>query len=314
MRAVSPRRIKDVKISYLNTARDKKYADSAEDTLFDLFANNSVKEAEQKRKKILGSNPPWAVYYHLSPFRRNLFRMYEFRKGTTVLEVGAGCGAITEELVKKDIDVCALELSEKRSLINAYRNQQADNLEIIVGNLDVYKPKNKFDYVVCVGVLEYAGTFYHSHSPYRDFLTSLRNKLRPEGTLLLAIENRFGLKYWAGAMEDHTKTYFEGHNGYPNSSGIQTFGRLELRKLLNDSGFANTRFYYPFPDYKNPSVIYSDDYYPGKNTTFPLGRLPTPTLDRARNHFFSEQNVMRYLERNDLFPNFSNSFFVEASL
>ena len=131
--------------------------------------------------------------------------------------------------------------------------------------------------------------------------------------MLLAIENRFGLKYWTGAKEDHVHTFFEGHNGYPGKKRVQTFGKKELHELFINSGFNNTYFYYPFPDYKTPSFVYSDDFYPGNGTNFPLRRLPTTTLDRGREHFYSEQLSMKYVEANDLFRDFSNSFLVEAS-
>lgn len=306
-----PKRIDKVVIEVVSNHPEEPYSDhDAEDVLLELFSNP---EPSKKRKQILANNPSWPLYYHLTPKRNNLIRWYEFKENSTVLEVGAGCGAITEELVSRDVQVVALELTRKRALINAHRNHAASNLKMVVGNLDTYKPKNKFDYIVCVGVLEYAGTFYHSHSPYEDFLESLSNVLKPGGKLLLAIENRFGLKYWAGAKEDHAHTFFEGHNGYPGHKKVQTFGRQELANLLLKTGFSQTDFYYPFPDYKSPSFVYSDSFYPGKDTSFPLGTLPTPTLDRPREIFFSEQSLMRYIEANNLFPVFSNSFLVEAT-
>jgi len=306
-----PKKIDKVVIEVIDNHPEEPYSDhEAEDKLLELFSGS---ESEKKRKKILASNPTWPIYYHLTPKRGNLIRWYEFEANATVLEVGAGCGAITEELVNRNLQVVALELTRKRALINAHRNHSADNLKMVVGNLDTYKPKSQFDYVICVGVLEYAGTFYHSHTPYADFLKSMYAVLKPGGKLLLAIENRFGLKYWAGAKEDHAHTFFEGHNGYPGHKKVQTFGRKELEQLLLESGFKKTDFYYPFPDYKNPSFVYSDSFYPGKGTNFPLGSLPTTTLDRPRETFFSEQSIMRYIEANGLFPDFSNSFLVEGT-
>jgi 2-polyprenyl-3-methyl-5-hydroxy-6-metoxy-1,4-benzoquinol methylase len=287
------------------------YADKGtEDILLELFAGANV---DQKREEILSGKPSWPLYYHLNKKRANLLSWYEFGSDASVIEIGAGCGGITEVLVNKNVRVTALELAEKRALINAHRNKAAKNLEIVVGNLAEYKPAKKFDYAVCVGVLEYAGTFIHTKSPYEDFMEKISSLLVPGGKLLLAIENRFGLKYWAGAKEDHVHTFFEGHNGYPSHKKVQTFGRQELAELFRSAGYRSTSFYYPFPDYKNPSFVYSDSYYPGKGAAFPLGSLPTPTLDRPRETFFSEQSVMRYIEANGLFPDFSNSFLVEGT-
>lgn len=308
-----PQRIGRVPITWLNGSVDEDYLDNAEDLLLDLFSNQKA-DINTKREEILSSNPSWPLYYHLSPNRVNLLRWYEFKNNASILEIGAGCGAITEELVKNQAKITALELTTKRALINAHRNSKAQNLEIIAGNFGDYSPSHKYDYMVCVGVLEYAGTFFHSNDPYLDFLKKLRDTLKPSGKLLLAIENRFGLKYWAGAREDHTHSFFEGHNGYSGGGKVQTFGKRELNDLIEAAGFNKTSFYYPYPDYKTPFFIYSDAYYPGNGASFPLGRLPTPTLDRPREHFFSEQNAMRFIEKNGLFPEFSNSFFVEAEI
>lgn len=306
-----PKTVGNVSIEVVDNHPDEPYSDhEAEDILLDLFSGKNV---DQKRAGILSNDPSWPLYYHLTPLRGNLLKWYEFKESAQVLEIGAGCGSITEELIKNEVHVTALELTRKRALINAHRNKKAKNLRMVVGNLDSYKPQVKFDYVVCVGVLEYAGTFYHSSSPYEDFLASLVNVLAPGGKLLLAIENRFGLKYWAGAREDHMHTFFEGHNGYPGRKKVQTFGRKELDTLLKESGFRSSFFYYPYPDYKNPFFVYSDDYYPGNKAAFPIAKLRAPTFDRPRELFFSEQNAMRFIEKNNLFPDMANSFFVEAT-
>lgn len=292
--------------------RDNYTDKDAEEILLELFSG-SEDTIRSKRHDMLADNPTWPLYYHLTPKRANLLRWSEFEKGAAVLEIGAGCGAITEELITNDVHVTALELAEQRATINALRNKMSKNLDIIVGNLEDYKPAKKFDYIVCVGVLEYAGTFIHSDSPYEDFMKKIHSFLKPGGKFLLAIENRFGMKYWTGAKEDHVHTYFEGHNNYPGKKRVQTFGRKELANLFLATGFSGTDFYYPFPDYKNPSFVYSDSYYPGNGATFPLGTLPTPTLDRGREHFMAEQTLMPLLEANGLFPDFSNSFLVEGT-
>ena len=37
--------------------------------------------------------------------------------------------------------------------------------------------------------------------------------------------------------------------------------------MIKESGFHNTYFYYPYPDYKLPTVIYSQDVLPSKKDT-----------------------------------------------
>jgi len=301
--------IGNVTLHYLKDKQDTRYSDGlVEDELLALFKSE---DAAQKRQALLADTPAWEYIYHLSPQRGAVVNWYSFEPGASVLEIGAGCGAITEELVKKPVRVTALELTQMRSRINAHRNKQADNLNIVVGNLSDYRPAEKFDYIVCVGVLEYAGTFIDSDRPYDEFLSLLRSLLKPGGRLIVAIENRFGLKYWAGAKEDHTGDFFDGLNGYPNKA-VQTFGRVELETRVLDNGFKKADFYYPYPDYKHPRVVYSDDYYPGNGAEFPLNTLPTPVPGQSRVHLFSESLTMLSLEKNKLFPHFANSFIVVA--
>lgn len=305
-----PKKVGNVVIDVVTDTPETTYTDDAEDTLLNLF---KLFNPDRKRQQILANSPSWPLYYHLSPRRSNLLRWYEFKPGSTILEVGAGCGAITEELVRNDVKVTALELTKKRSLINAYRNKKASNLHIVIGDLADYETSKRFDYIVCVGVLEWTGTFFHSSNPYLDFLKALKGVLKPGGKMLLAIENRFGLKYWAGAGDDHIKAYFEGVNGY-KSGTVQTFGRKELTDLLKTAGYSIDQFFYPYPDYKVPDLVFSDKYYPGHRTSFPIGKLPTPALNRERQYLFSEQNAMRFIEKNGLFRDFSNSFLVEVAV
>ncbi len=86
--------------------------------------------------------------------------------------------------------------------------------------------------------------------------------------MLVAIENQYGLKYWCGMPEDHVGIPFEGINQYRDvERGVRTFSKTALDTLIKESGFHNTYFYYPYPDYKLPTVIYSQDVLPSKKDT-----------------------------------------------
>ena len=61
----------------------------------------------------------------------------------------------------------------------------------------------KYDYITLIGVFEYGESYIQSENPYVDFLKIISRHLKPDGKIILAIENRLGLKYWAGCTEDH---------------------------------------------------------------------------------------------------------------
>ncbi len=308
---IPSKKIGGVELIYIQNTKDTTYSDGpVEDEILKIFKS---KDSNERINQALHSNPAWPMYYHLTPKRKNLLGWYNFNEGSDILEIGAGCGAITESIVDKDVKIDALELTEKRSLINAHRNTSAKNLKILVGNLQSLSPTKKYDYIVCVGVLEYAGMFIKDKDPYNKFLMLLTSVLKTGGKLLLTIEKKQGLKYWTGAKEDHTDSYFEGINGYPGKKAVRTFGKLELESLLLECGLSKTYFFFPYPDYKTPQLVYSEDYHPGNGCSFPLGLLPTPTLDTPREVLASEQSIMMTLEKNNLFKEFSNSFLVEAT-
>ena len=72
----------------------------------------------------------WEVLYHLSDLRENIVAWLPIDKTMKVLEVGSGCGAITGCLARMAGSVTCVDLSRKRSLINAYRHRDCDNVTI----------------------------------------------------------------------------------------------------------------------------------------------------------------------------------------
>ena len=255
---------------------------------------------------VLANDDRWAILYHLSPIRHNIINWYPFGDGASCLEIGGGCGAITGALCRELDSVTVVELSKRRSTINYERHKECDNLEIIVGNLNDVEFDREFDYITLNGVLEYAGLFTDSDEPYRDFLIQIKKYLKDDGKLIIAIENRYGLKYFAGAKEDHTGVEFDGITGYPSRGSVKTFGKRELEELLRDSGLAEQKFYYPHPDYKMPIEIYSDDWLPSGASPM----LKTPNYDQERLELFDESKAFKGIIDNGQFPFFANSFLV----
>ncbi|MBQ8970491.1 MAG: class I SAM-dependent methyltransferase, partial [Lachnospiraceae bacterium] len=221
-----------------------------------------VKEHEESEYDglILGSRL-WSAMYHLKPTRENIVSFLPAGKDMSVLEIGAGCGAVTGALSELFGSVDCIELSRKRSLINAYRHKDRNNIEIIVGNFETIEPSitKKYDYITLIGVLEYAESYLSKVSgqdllaPYYELIRRAESHLKEGGKLVVAIENKYGLKYFAGCKEDHTGGFFDGIEGYPKGAGVRTFSKGGLTKLLSSVfPVEQLSFYYPYPDYKLP--------------------------------------------------------------
>lgn len=259
--------------------------------------------------EILKKDNRWPVLYHISPVRKNILEWYDFKKNAEVLEVGAGCGAVTGAICEKAKSVTCIDLSKQRSMINAYRNKKYDNLNIMVANFNDIVFDRQYDYITLIGVLEYAAYYTATDNPFVDFLKKLKKNLKEDGKLLIAIENKFGLKYWSGCVEDHTGRYYDGIMGYVNTeSKVQTFSKDELIQIMEEAGLKKYQFYYPFPDYKFAQQIFSDDYLPGKNELI----CQTQTYDNNRFLLFDETLAYNNIVASNKFDFFSNSYFIEV--
>lgn len=283
----------------------------------DLYSDGPVEEElleiartykEEELNQVIAERNSWAVLYHFSHIRQNILEWLPIEKEHKVLEIGSGCGAITGALARKAKEVTCIDLSKMRSTINAYRNQEYDNVKILVGNFqDIEKNlEETYDYITLIGVFEYSEGYIGTKEPYVEMIRRISRHLAPGGKLVIAIENRLGLKYWAGCTEDHVGTYFEGIEGYPNTSGVKTFSRKELLDTIQAAGDFRTTFYYPYPDYKFPMSIYSDAYLPKKGEL----RDNFCNYDRVRMQLFQEPKVYDTLVDAGMFPEFSNSFLV----
>lgn len=268
-----------------------------------------VKEHKpQEFPRIIEEKKNWPVFYHLSPFRTNIIDWLPIKKTDKVLEIGSGCGAITGALAGKAGSVTCIDLSKKRSLVNAYRNQDKDNITIMVGNFRDIEPNIPcdYDYVFLIGVFEYGQVYIGGKTPYEDFMKICNRHRNDKGRLVIAIENKFGLKYWAGCREDHVGTYFSGIQGYPNGGVARTFTKKGLEKLVKSAGIKQYSFYYPYPDYKFPTVVYSDRYLPKQ------GELSNNlrNFDRDRMVLFDEKLVFDQIIEEEEYPLFSNSYLL----
>ena len=277
-----------------------------EDEMLDIAMKHSVDEFPS----IIEQKKSWPVFYHFSPFRSNIIDWLPFKKTDKILEIGSGCGAITGALARRAGNVTCVELSKKRSLINAYRNKEYDNITIKVGNFKDIEPRlsRDFDYVLLIGVFEYGQAYIGGAAPYEDFMRICNCHRKLGGRLIIAIENKFGLKYWAGCREDHIGTHFSGIEGYHGGGSARTFTRRGLENIMESAGIHEYFFYYPYPDYKFMTTIYSDKYLPGK------GELSNNlrNFDRDRVLLFDETQVFDQIIDEKEFALFSNSYLVVA--
>ncbi len=261
----------------------------------------------------------WVSEYHLSPKRTQLLNAFRFDRDIRyVLEIGAGCGAITRFLGEAlpQALVVAVEGSSARASIARVRTRDLNNVEIVAAPFQNLDFKDRFDLAICVGVLEYSPLYIQGEDPFMSALGIFFHALNHEGELVLAIENQFGLKYFAGHREDHTGLSYEGIEGYPRTGGNagRTFGPNKLSEMLMRAGFKKVRRYFPFPDYKLPEALASEEALRyGRNLGPLLSRYKGKSYrDPLKKTIFEEELAWLELGENHLIQDFANSLLFIA--
>lgn len=190
-------------------------------------------------KLLLQENPNTDYLYALSDIRENLLEWYDFDPEASLLQVGADYGALTGLYSRRVRKVTVLEANQNNLSFTRFRYQKMDNISYVNGDLESFA-ESGFDYIVFAGTLS---------GDCKKQIEKAKSLLNPFGKLIIAVCNRLGLKYQAGAVRD----------GF-------SLSRTELLDLLGEEekNDGNAFMYYPMPDYRLPVTIYSDGYLPGK--------------------------------------------------
>lgn len=217
------------------------------------------------------------TFYALSVLRENLLEWYDFKKDGTLLQIGADFGALTGLFANKVGRVTVLDEEPENLEVVKLRFENQENISCAVGDVVSFceKQDEKFDYITLIGSLK---------APYEEQIRAAKALLKPQGTLIVAACNRLGMKYFAGAIEDKNSVT-----------------KRQIAMLLPEGDF-----YYPMPDYRVPSNIYSDHYLPKK------GDL-TKTLAIYDYPHYLSVDVGEYYDtvcEDGQFANFANSFLV----
>jgi 2-polyprenyl-3-methyl-5-hydroxy-6-metoxy-1,4-benzoquinol methylase len=279
-----------------------------------------AKDRSAHSPELLRSSVGWVYKYHLSPQRAHLLRpVRHLLQGKTVLELGAGCGALTRYMGENAGRVVALEGSARRAEIAALRCADLETVTVVNDTIQDMQFPQKFDVVTLIGVLEYARIYDAvSETPELTILRKARDYLKPGGRLLLAIENRLGLKYFAGAPEDHNgKPFFGVHGLYGRGTAV-TFGRHELETLLHAAGFDFLTQLVPLPDYKLPVTILHPACCNEQKTAFAIAPLVVHSLaydqQKPSKKCFSLEAAFLSVVQNLLIQDLCNSLYYIASL
>lgn len=148
-------------------------------------------------------------------------------------------------------------------------------------------------------------------------VSGLSRYLAPHGRLLLAMNNRMGLRYFCGDKEPYTGQVFDGLEGYRMAYGQKAdifqgrmYGSGEVRQWLQAAGFIGVQFYAVLSDLSHPAFLFREDFLPNEDLT---GRV-FPFYNQPESVFLEEENLYPSVVVNDLFHQLANAYLVECSL
>lgn len=288
---------------------DIPYRDGAEERLWEIV--KAATDISSDSTEMLEVAEGWAESYHTHPARANIVRVLNIPVDATVLEIGSGCGPITRYLGETGAQVDSVEPVLPRARVGRERTRDLPNVQVFCGNLEDVPPDPAYDLVVVVGVLEYVGNGGRDLEPYLQFLRECRSRLRPGGSLVLAIENKLGVKYLTGTAEDHSGRMNDSIEDYPRGTPARTFSATALVDLVGSAGFS-PRLFGVFPDYKHTRVVLDieglDRTCPELNENLPV--FPSRYAGTRSVRLASEERLWKEFVRDGVASHFANSLLV----
>ncbi len=186
----------------------------------------------------------------------------------TVLDAGCGWGGLSFPLARWCREVHAVDPTVRAADAVAARARRDGVQNVVAANADLFAlpyADRTFDAVVVNGVLEWVPVSRTDVGPreaQRLALVEAARTLKPGGRLYLAMENRFALRYLAGARDEHTglrwltplprgiadRYHRRRKRGVPYR--CWTHGVAGLTSLVEDAGLELRSIWGPLRDYR----------------------------------------------------------------
>ncbi len=174
----------------------------------------------------------------------------------------------------------------------------SNGFDFDVSNAKVYSKnsnKEKFDYVVVIGL--------NSEEEAKEKFDLAQKAIKEDGTIILAFDNKFGIKYFSGVSDDAGL--------YDSIVSNKLVSLAYMKDLLKQNKF-EYKVYYPLPDYKVTNVIYSDERLPDSESI--MSRNLICLRDEQYQEFSQRHALIQLLNADkEYFKLFCNSYFIEIN-
>lgn len=224
--------------------------------------------------------------------KKGLINWYDFKPNSTILYIGYKEDVYPQVFWEQGMDVASV------------------SPDLTVNAQWIQENANQFDYLLAIRTLE-------TQEESEIFLKAWKRLLKPDGTLLLGMNNRYGLKYFCGDRDPYTDRNFDGIEGYRRAYAKKEdkftgrcYSREEMREMLLKTGWESIQFFSVLSDLDNPRLIYGEDYLPNED----LSNRLFPTYHYPKSVFLEEESLYDGLIKNGMFHQMANAYLVECSL
>lgn len=256
----------------------------------------------------------------IKAIKKGLLQWYPFKPDSRTLyikNIQDALADMLEELAEELYCVpCALTCSDHCADGTGGRDScatgsESDENTPVNDSREIWQQKYEgyFDYIICIEDLEYY------QKPER-YLRSWRKLLKEDGTLLLGMNNRLGIRYFCGDRDPYTGRNFDGVEGYRRAYSRKEdeftgrcYSQSELRRMLEEAGWHAPHFFSVLPDLQNPCLIYAEEYLPNEDLTtrvFPTYHYPDAV-------FLEEAPLYSGLMENGMFHKMANAYLIECA-
>lgn len=227
---------------------------------------------------------------------KGIISWYGFRKNTRALLIAdKNAEELSELLVQRcgDADIIVQDCTDEDLLIKSC----------------LALPEKKYDYTVVIGVLEYM------KNP-AAFLECVKRLLKDDGHMLVAADNRLGIRYFCGDRDPFTGRNFDGIEHYHRISPLdwqningRCYSGHELEEIFKSAGMTDCKFYSVFPDIRETQLVYAQNFTPTED----LSTRYSPSYNFPDTVFLEEEVLYGDLIRNGMFHSMANSYLIECS-
>lgn len=192
-------------------------------------------------------------------------------------------------------------------------DNDSEEIETYAENIDykdepTIKVGSGYKYVVMLGAFEYM-------KRPQVTLESLKNRLSEDGTMLIAMDNRFGLRYFCGDRDIFTDRNFDGIEDYirinqsdRSSMHGRGYTKAEAFKLLTAAGLQDTHSFSVLPSIDEPQLFYAEDYTPQEEMSVRFNEY----YNNPDTIFIQESSIYQKIIENGMFHQMANGYLIEC--